>query len=348
MKTERYKAFTPLEKTTDSNLRSLLPKEESGLRLPLSLRGSLTGFTLLEILTVIVIIAILIGILMPALAQIKKLAKETKQKAQLGSIDVGINLYKNDFGEYPPSHGSNAPVVTTDHFYYGGAQTLAEAMFGQDLLGFYEERGYVNEGTDNTIANADKFYTFPGMTDPQRDASLSKRKEPYLDRTNIGVFKPRDIFDKDTYSSVPGMVVSDRYVICDVFTAVNREINGKTYKVGTPVLYFRANPSALNTQLIPNEDPLELANNIYNWRDNYFLMGLGRITDEKKHSLCPGDPPSTYARNGTLFYGFIGDRMIGNLTRPVRPDSFLLISAGSDGLYGTKDDICNFEPNLPG
>jgi len=342
MKTDRYKAFTPLEKTTDSNLRSLLPKEESGLRLPLSLRGSLTGFTLLEILTVIVIIAILIGILMPALAQIKKLAKETKQKAQLGSIDVGINLYKNDFGEYPPSHGSNDPADSYK-FSYCGAQTLAEAMFGQDLLGFHEESTYVNEGTNNTLPNTSppRLYTFPGMTDPQRDASLSKRKEPYLDRTNIGVFTPRQIFNRNTYPS--DYLVSDRYVICDVFTAVSRTIKiggmEKTYKVGSPVLYFRANTSPENTELIPylpTDLPINHAMNIYNYRDNYFLIMLKSIADGKEHPL-----------NGT-FYGYIGDRMIGNLTRPVRPDSFLLISAGSDGLYGTKDDICNFEPNLPG
>jgi hypothetical protein len=27
---------------------------------------------------------------------------------------------------------------------------------------------------------------------------------------------------------------------------------------------------------------------------------------------------------------------------PYRPDSYILISAGADGLYGTNDDICNF------
>ncbi len=341
MKTDRYKAFTPLEKTTNSNLRSLLPKEESGLRLPLSLRGSLTGFTLPELLTVIAIIVILIGILMPALAQVKKLAKETKQKAQLGSIDVGVTLYKNDFGEYPPSHGSNAPA-DSDCFPYCGAQTLAEAMFGQDLLGYSTDSNYTNEGINNTIPQTpiDRHYVYPGMTDVQRDASLHRRKDPYLDRTNIGVFDPCQIFNRNTY---PYHLVSDRYVICDVFTAVNREINGKTYKIGTPVLYFRANPSPVNPELIPYLPTDFSANhemNIYNYRDNYFLIMLKSIADGKDHPL-----------NGT-FYGFIGDPMILRIDaatcgRPVRPDSFLLISAGNDGLYGTKDDICNFNPNLP-
>ncbi|MCJ7778356.1 MAG: type II secretion system GspH family protein, partial [Sedimentisphaerales bacterium] len=129
MKTERensHKDTKALRKKRDnylktSCLRALVAKN---------------GFTLPELLTAIAIIVILIGVLMPALAQVKKLAKETKQKAQLGSIDVGVILYKNDFGEYPPSNGyddSAGNLYRPADYVYCGAQTLAEAMFGQDL-----------------------------------------------------------------------------------------------------------------------------------------------------------------------------------------------------------------------
>lgn len=295
------------------------------------------GFTLPELLTAIAIIAILLGVLMPALSQVKRIAKETKQKAQIGSIEMGINMYKNDFGAYPPSEGYNLGI---SNYSYCGAQTLAEAIFGQDLLGFHVESSYVNEGKDNTVPDTSKLYIYPGIPDANRDASLNKRKGPYLDRTNIDIFTPGQIFDKDTYTA-SDHVVSDRYVICDVFTAVNRSISGKSYKVGTPILYFRADPSAFNTELIPTTTMPNHARNIYNYMDNYWLMQLKSVANGENHPLWI----STAA--GDKFYGFIGDPLIPNLTRPVRPDSFLLISAGSDGLYGTKDDICNFDPNLP-
>lgn len=309
------------------------------------------GFTLPELLTAIAIIVILIGVLMPALAQVKKLAKETKQKAQIAGIEMGVILYKNDFGDYPPSHGSNDLV---GHYagYYCGSQTLAEAMFGQDLLGFHPDSVYRADGwsKDGTTI-ADDLY--PDPFDPvdnlKHKKNLDSRKDAYLDRTNIGVFKLEDIYI--TPPSPPLALCPGRFVICDVFTAVSRKIKiggmEKTYKVGTPVLYFRANPSAENPQLIPHDDPIELAKNIYNSRDNYFLMALKRISDGKEHPLCPYDTDVTKAKSGECFYGYIGDPMIPNLTRPLRPDSFLLISAGNDGLYGTKDDICNFDPNLP-
>jgi prepilin-type N-terminal cleavage/methylation domain-containing protein len=314
------------------------------------------GFTLPELITVVAIIAILIGVLMPALSQVKRIARETKQKAQIGSIEMGINMYRNDFGEYPPSDGYNLGI---SNYSYCGAQTLAEAMFGQDLLGFHQDSTYVNEGIDNTLPNTSppRLYVYTGIPDPCMDDSLSKRKGPYLDRTNIDIFTPHQIFDKDTYPA-PYHVVSDRYVICDVFTAVTRnlDLNGDGVpdmkaKIGTPILYFRANTSAVNTELIPPPNLTRHVDNIYNYMDNYRLMQLKRI-DGKEHPLCPVDSDSTKSQNGEVFYGFISDPMIPKIDpttcgRPVRPDSFLLISAGSDGLYGTKDDICNFNPNLP-
>jgi hypothetical protein len=43
-----------------------------------------------------------------------------------------------------------------------------------------------------------------------------------------------------------------------------------------------------------------------------------------------------------LFYEYIRDPKVQGTPWPYRPDSYILISAGADGLYGTSDDICNF------
>ena len=60
-----------------------------------------------------------------------------------------------------------------------------------------------------------------------------------------------------------------------------------------------------------------------------------------------------FGGNWDLFYGnnLVGDPYeIGRIQDPkvtsaptsYRPDSFILISAGKDGIYGTADDITNF------
>jgi prepilin-type N-terminal cleavage/methylation domain-containing protein len=301
------------------------------------------GFTLIELLIVLAIVAMLIGLLMPALSEVRKYAGNVKQKAQINAIEIALSLYKNEtvFGQYPPSHGYDpcSPATTSDpnrpDYYYTGGQTLAEAMFGLDLLGV----------EPNTIFRSDSkdIKGNPLYPNPATKTNLDKRKGPYLDRTNFGVFQPYQIF------SNPTLLKGDGHMICDTFTAT-KLIGGKKYKIGTPILYYRANSSAPNTQLIsyaiPPYEPH--AQNIYNYSDNYELIHLG-VTNGKAHKLI--EPVGSV--DGHLFYTFISDPMIPlstpppvTLGRPVNSDSYILISAGPDGIYGTKDDICNFAPNI--
>ena len=55
---------------------------------------------------------------------------------------------------------------------------------------------------------------------------------------------------------------------------------------------------------------------------------------------APGSPPPP----GT-FEGYIWDKNVQAKLWPQRPDSYLLVSPGADGLYGTADDVTNFQHN---
>jgi len=84
------------------------------------------GFTLVELLVVIGIIAVLLGILLPALAASRESARTIKCAANLRSIGQGIATYLAEYkGVFPPSN-----------FYYGtaisstGVQTPAQPTQG--------------------------------------------------------------------------------------------------------------------------------------------------------------------------------------------------------------------------
>jgi type II secretory pathway pseudopilin PulG len=93
-----------------------------------------TAFTIIELLTVMSIIVILIGLLVPAMSMAKQYAKKLKQMAMFHSIDAAMELFNNEFDGYPPSGALDPPPTELS---YCGAMKLFEAMMGQDMLGFH-------------------------------------------------------------------------------------------------------------------------------------------------------------------------------------------------------------------
>jgi len=97
-------------------------------RLNLNTRRSRSGFTLVELLTVIAIIAILAGMLLPVLATAKKHALVMKAKTEISDLVNSIQAYDQAYGRFPVSRNAQqiaaagVPVGASRNydFTYGG------------------------------------------------------------------------------------------------------------------------------------------------------------------------------------------------------------------------------------
>jgi type II secretory pathway pseudopilin PulG len=278
------------------------------------------AFTIVELLTVMSIIVILIGLLVPALNKVKKFATNVKQAAQLHSIDAAIELFSNEFGGYPDS-GALDPTGAP----YCGSMKLTEAIMGKDLLGCHSNTAFRRDGLDAT--GTIQFY-------PQNPLpnNLSARKGPYLQAENANAYRLRSIYG----DSGTGAFLPDTFVLCDVYE--RQMASGQ--KTGMPILYYKANTA--NNLHDPNVagsmSVTDNRGNIYNYYDNLSLINLGKPWQSAGATQTPHNlaDPLRFYRNTK------SDKII-TTDRPVKPDSYILISAGWDNEYGTADDICNFD-----
>jgi type II secretory pathway pseudopilin PulG len=287
------------------------------------------AFTIVELLTVMTIITILIGLLVPALNKVKQFATNVKETKQINSIDVAVELFNSEFGYYPESTAMDGTGLVS----YCGAMKLAEAVMGQDLMGFHPNSTFRADGLDTTGMALYATGVANGIP------NLSARKGPYLPPENANAVRLTDIYGTTIAPFVRNTSNLAPFVLCDVFS---RQMAGGQ-KTGMPILYYKANTA--NT--VHDYNSVSLLNsmawndskgNIYNYRDNQELLGLGKPwagggTSSGTHLLYD---PIRFGKN-------IKNEKVSTWTRPARADSYILISAGWDGEYGTADDVCNFE-----
>lgn len=107
------------------------------------------GFTLIELMVVIVILGILATLIVPRIMDRPGQAKQLKAKMQIESLETALKLYKLDNGTYP----------TTEE----GLQALVAAPASNEAMKNYRKGGYLDKGVvPKDPWNGEYVYLSPG------------------------------------------------------------------------------------------------------------------------------------------------------------------------------------------
>lgn len=108
------------------------------------------GFTLIEIMVVVVILGILAGLIVPNFMSKADDAKVTQAKVQIGALEQALKFYKLDNGSYPSTEQ--------------GLQALVEPPSVGSLAKRWKKGGYLEKGkVPKDPWGHDYIYISPGL-----------------------------------------------------------------------------------------------------------------------------------------------------------------------------------------
>jgi len=265
------------------------------------------GFTLIELMVVMLIIGLLASILVPSLGHVRESVKTSASKTLIFTLEQGLSMFRSDEtlgNDFPPSRWPASGLMVGNDDPYGssgsggnyvawGTQTLVWAVVGAKLTGTH------------------RFPITAGLLQAAYagDGSVGARG-PFVDPSKLEILRLDDAKCAANGKYDTAAVHVEAPVILDVF--------------GMPILYYKPDKGTTSTAIL---DKLPRAHNAP-FTEDPDASSISNLTTDQ------------------LYNDFFKDtRAAAWGNRPHNYDTFVLLGAGVDKKYGTADDTANFPLN---
>jgi prepilin-type N-terminal cleavage/methylation domain-containing protein len=304
------------------------------------------GFTLVEVLVTVGIIALLVALVLPAVMHARTTGYVIRTKSDFQAIAMALEAYKGDFGDYPrvPAYGTGFAILGNTLIAPGGTAPPPT----------YDSSKTYGPGTSVLFSGA-PYLSLRKTADPSNGNTPASP-------TNSDFWTP---FPYNDFCDGPGFRVRKNVTASGVYTGkvYGPYLSPEKFKMqglalldlwGNPILYFPAapgqHPITLSSDSAASPDDFvwdgrdttasPAPTPLYDFSNNFALMG----TTSSSGFTSPQVMGMQQIMGDRNFNGHIDGSETATYTGP-----YILWSAGPDGIYGfatgkTKtDDIFNFD-----
>ncbi len=303
-------------------------------RVPGSRQHSPTGFTLVELLVVIGIIALLAGLLTPAVMRSLSSSRAAAVKAEMDLLDTALMNYKNEYGSFPPSDmrglwNNSGNAVNTSHPAYKHLQRIFPRLTEQTTGGMTSPYYWMAQMSP---AQALVFWLQGYFDDPQYPLTNRQPLSASAPRAGTANANRKKLFDFDESRLY---AASAYWPLTAPFNASNQVFATRS-PTATP--FERDFPVYFPNQAIAGLPY------VYFSSSSYSTAPIARVTS----AIGPGMSPDCFYTAVSMSGNATGIAPYFNslncTTNPTQqswaqlhmnPDTFQLIAGGADGTYGS-------------
>jgi prepilin-type N-terminal cleavage/methylation domain-containing protein len=253
------------------------------------------GFTLIELLVVVAIVALLVGLLLPAVQKVREAAARAQCQNSAKQLALAVHHYHDLYGQFPTYNGVGPLGPSVLATTQASNSRLVYGSYVVHILPFIEQKGFY----DTILADVQQYGNGGGVLTIPGGPLLTPAVPPTLDTTGL-VYRPAVPATYNQWTAAGGQVVSTPVTLANGYVIWVNQYVPPLYPdpcTGTPAGWYQPAPGTPCGYTGPVTPPTLSPGSpaVYGPPGAPTTRYIGVFDAEKRKTvipllLCPSDP----------------------------------------------------------